>query len=253
MGKGGGGGAGASAVPLLGSVAVSEGNQFALCVDSRVGGEWDASSPLLSGSEKQFDLAGDGRIVKKINHDEDNQHCVMTSQVMKNGLHRISFKFSAYYENDRGVFFGVVRDGVAWNERPPWDGCWFISTLGQYVGSKRWNVLACEGYSAGSIAEGAIVSLELDVDKGTLRFWLDGKPHGPEWFGGEKINGELRWAAIVENEGASVEIMPTPELEPWKEWDFDEWRPMGEELPPRSLRLGIAYGQPKIGWDRGIT
>ena len=111
-------------------------------------------------------------------------------------------------------------------------------------------MLACEGYSAGSIAEGAIVSLELDVDKGTLRFWLDGKPHGPEWFGGEKINGELRWAAIVENEGASVEIMPTPELEPWKEWD---WERMGEELPPRSLRLGIAYGQPVIGWDRGIT
>ena len=66
----------------------------------------------------------------------------------------------------------------------------------------------------------------------------------------KKINGELRWAAIVENEGASVEIMPTPELEPWKEWD---WERMGEELPPRSLRLGIAYGQPVIGWDRGIT
>ena len=36
---------------------------------------------------------------------------------------------------------------AAWNELPPWDGCWFISTLGQYVGSKRWNVLACEGYN----------------------------------------------------------------------------------------------------------
>ena len=70
------------------------------------------------------------------------------------------------------------------------------------------------------------MSLELDVDKGTLRFWLDGKPHGPVWFGGEKINGELRWAAINQNEGVSVEIMPTPELEPWKEWDFGR---MGEE------------------------
>ena len=70
---------------------------------------------------------------------------------------------------------------------------------------------------AGDIAEGAIVSLELDLDKGTLRFWLDGKPHGPGWSSGVKINGKLRWAVIAENEGTSVEIMPTPELEPWKE------------------------------------
>ena len=43
--------------------------------------------------------------------------------------------------------------------------------------------------------------------------------------------------------------MPTPELEPWKEWDGER---MGEELPPRSSRLGIAYGRPRVGIDRGV-
>ena len=32
---------------------------------------------------------------------------------------------------------------------------------------------------AGDINEGQIVSMEADLDKGTLRFWVDGKPHGP--------------------------------------------------------------------------
>ena len=137
---------------------------------------------MLSGPEKQFDLAGDGRIIKKINHDEDYEHCVMTSQVMENGLHRISFKFSVYYEDDRDVFFGVVRDGVATNELPDYDDYWFISTLGQLHGNGRMPLDRGDtiprrgrgGGIAGDIAEGAIVSLELDLDKGTLRFWLDG-------------------------------------------------------------------------------
>jgi hypothetical protein len=32
---------------------------------------------------------------------------------------------------------------------------------------------------AGKINEGQIVSMEAALDKGTLRFWVDGKPHGP--------------------------------------------------------------------------
>ena len=31
--------------------------------------------------------------------------------------------------------------------------------------------------SAGEINEGQIVRMEADLDKGTLRFWVDGKPH----------------------------------------------------------------------------
>ena len=56
-----------------------------------------------------------------------------------------------------------------------------------------------------------------DLDKGTLRFWLDGQPHGPGWSSG--VEGKLRWSASMFSEGVAVQIVPTPELQPWVEWD----------------------------------
>ena len=55
--------------------------------------------------------------------------------------------------------------------------------------------------------------MEADLDKGTLRFWVDGKPHGPGRSSG--VTGRLRWAVILYYKGAAVEIVPTPELQPW--------------------------------------
>ena len=74
------------------------------------------------------------------------------------------------------------------------------------------------GDGAGKINERQIViSMEADLDKGTLRFWLDGKPHGPPgWSSG--VAGRLRWAVSVYHKGAAVEIVPTPELQPWTPW-----------------------------------
>jgi hypothetical protein len=40
--------------------------------------------------------------------------------------------------------------------------------------------------------EGQIVSMEADADKGALRFWLDGKQHGPGFMSG--VEGRVRWA-----------------------------------------------------------
>jgi hypothetical protein len=37
---------------------------------------------------------------------------------------------------------------------------------------------------AGRIKEGQIVSMEADLDKGTLRLWVDGKQHGPSLSSG---------------------------------------------------------------------
>ena len=70
---------------------------------------------------------------------------------------------------------------------------------------------------AGSIIEGQIISMIADLDKGTLRFWLDGQPHGPGWSSG--VKGKLRWSVSVLYEGAAVQIVPTPELQPWVDWD----------------------------------
>jgi hypothetical protein len=64
---------------------------------------------------------------------------------------------------------------------------------------------------AGFINEGRIVSMEADLDKGTLRFWVDGKPHGPGWDSG--VVSRLRWAVSLFYKGTAVEIVPTPELQ----------------------------------------
>jgi hypothetical protein len=64
---------------------------------------------------------------------------------------------------------------------------------------------------AGEINAGQIVSMEADLDKGTLRFWVDGKPHGPGWSRG--VTGRLRWAVCLFYTGGAVEIVPTPELQ----------------------------------------
>ena len=72
-------------------------------------------------------------------------------------------------------------------------------------------------YCAGGINEGQIISMVADLDKGTLRFWLDGQPHGPGWSSG--VKGKLRWSVCMLHEGAAVQIVPTPELQPWTEWD----------------------------------
>ena len=69
--------------------------------------------------------------------------------------------------------------------------------------------------AAGRIKEGQIVSMEADLDKGTLRFWVDGKQHGPGWSSG--VTGRLRWAVSLFYKGAAVQIVPTPELQPWSQ------------------------------------
>ena len=69
---------------------------------------------------------------------------------------------------------------------------------------------------AGKINPGQILTIEADLDKGTLRFWVAGKPHGPGYTSG--VTGRLRFATSVYRKGNSVQIVPTPELQPWAPW-----------------------------------
>ena len=52
--------------------------------------------------------------------------------------------------------------------------------------------------------------MQVDMDAGTLKFLLAGKPHGPGYTSG--VTGPLRWATTICYEGNYVAIMPTPEL-----------------------------------------
>ena len=134
---------------------------------------------------------------------------------MESGQHRISIKLmkgSASYFNH---LFGVVRDGRAWDGGLPnsesTDAWYMISGFGSLWGNGKHN-----SDRAGEINEGQIISMVADLDKGTLRFWLDGQPHGPGWSSG--VKGKLRWSVSMFDEGSAVQIVPTPELQPWTPW-----------------------------------
>jgi hypothetical protein len=131
---------------------------------------------------------------------------------MEYGKHRRSLKLikgegNGYLEH----CFGLVRDGAAWDKdhglRESTDA-WYMASSGGLWGNGKAN-----DDGAGNIKEGQIVSMEADLDKGTLRFWVDDKPHGPGW--GSGVTGRLRWAVCLYGKGAAVQIVPTPELQPW--------------------------------------
>ena len=114
--------------------------------------------------------------------------------------------------------FGLVRDGAAWNKdhgvKESTDA-WYMDNGGGLYGNGKHG-----DDDAGYINEGQIVTMEADLDKGTLRFWVDGKPHGPGWSSG--VTGRLRWAVSLYYKGNSVQIVPTPELQTWVAPESDE-------------------------------
>jgi hypothetical protein len=119
-------------------------------------------------------------------------------------------------------FFGLARDGAAWDKdhgEAASTDAWYLCNEGCLWGNGK------EGEDeAGKIKEGQIVSMEADLDKGKLRFWVDGKQHGLGYTSG--VTGHLRWAVSVGFKSTAVEIVPTPELQPWTPWvpppDSDE-------------------------------
>jgi hypothetical protein len=132
---------------------------------------------------------------------------------MESGKHRISLKMMKGEGNDyMGRMFGLVRDGAAWDKfhaaRSSTDAWYMSSYGGSLYGNGKYN-----DDNADNINEGRIVSMEADLDKGTLRFSVDGKQHGPGHKSG--VEGRARWAVSLACKGAAVEIVPTPELQPW--------------------------------------
>ncbi len=139
-----------------------------------------------------------------------NDNCLWSTRVMESGKHRMSLKLIRGEGNGYlSHLFGLVCDGAAW-EKCHADGestdAWYMGSDGALYGNGK----DCDD-KAGKIEEGQIVSMEADLDKGTLRFWVDGKPHGPGWSSG--VTGRLRWAVCLFYKGGAVQIVPTPELQ----------------------------------------
>jgi hypothetical protein len=72
------------------------------------------------------------------------------------------------------------------------------------------------GNEAGEVLKSQVLTMQVDLNKGTLKFWVDGISHGPGFARG--VTGPVQWAVSMYGAGNTVQIVPTPELEPWKEW-----------------------------------
>ena len=168
---------------------------------------WDATSDMTTQSV--FALSGiDNSIATKIAKDRNYDNCMMTGPVMEGtGKHTISMKLGQGDVEDTDMYCGVVRDGVACNKDHANRG----STDAWYIEGSRgslWGNGKQGDDGAGEINEGQVLTMQLDLDAGTLKFWVDGKPHGPGWTSG--VTGRLRWATSIFHEGNSVQIVRTP-------------------------------------------
>ena len=168
---------------------------------------WDATSDLIK--QGMFALSGPSdSIATKIDKHEDCGNCMMTGPVMEGtGKHTISMKLGKGDSNYMGIYCGVARDGVACDQDYGKAGsteAWYMSSGG---GSLYGNGKNGDD-DADEIKEGQVLTMQVDLDAGTLKFWLDGKPHGPGWTSG--VTGRLRWATSVGFKGNTVQIVPTP-------------------------------------------
>ena len=182
----------------------------ALCVKPEAVWEWDAASEL--GKDKVFELSGPNSIATKIDQDQDSKNFMVVGRAMGvgTGKHTISMKLVKGSAYDIFIHCCVVRDGAPcneWHATQESTDSWFMWRYnGGLIGNGKYN-----DDSAGRIKPGQILTMQVDTDAGTLKFWLDGKPHGPGYSSG--VTGPLRWATNVYPTGSSVEIVPTPELQ----------------------------------------
>ena len=135
------------------------------------------------------------------------------------GKHTISMKLAKGSGDYMYILCGVVRDGAPCNE----DHASRDSTVGWFM-SSNCGSLCGNGKEyddqAGMIETGQVLTMQVDMDAGTLKFWVDGKPHGPGYTSG--VTGPLRFAATIYKQGNATKIVPTPELQPWTPWEPPE-------------------------------
>jgi hypothetical protein len=147
-------------------------------------------------------------------------------------LHTISFVVGGGYRRGQSpprAICGVVRAGMPHNvnpsQGPPITG-WFLDTatgglqcptlLANAAG--RGRATGCECQSAGPLHRGEVLTMQLDTDKGTLKFWANGQTYGPGYrteFDGTgmmygKITGAVQWAVTIPYQMDFVRIVPNP-------------------------------------------
>ena len=133
---------------------------------------------------------------------------MVTGPVMEGtGKHTISMKVGKGDGEKIYMMCGVARDGVACDKEYGAAEDTEAGYMNSFNGALYGNGKQGDDY-AGEINDGQVLTMQVDLDAGTLKFWLDGKLHGPGWTSG--ATGRLRWATSVYWKGNSVQIVPTP-------------------------------------------
>ena len=163
--------------------------------------------------DKTFSVSEDLSTVCRSVDDGDWDNCMMVVPAMApgTGQHTISMKLDC--KGQQYMSCGVVREGALWNV----DHAHFYSTMGWFIHAEDGGLFGNgkdDDDQAGDVLPGQVVTMQVDLDKGTLKFWVDGKQHGPGYTDG--VTGPVQWAVSVFGQGDSVQIVPTPELEPWQ-------------------------------------
>merc|ERR1719197_2235872 len=173
---------------------------------------WDYQNELVE--EGVFNIEKNAKRVTKIDEAQCYENLITVDATMTEGMHTISLKLHSDQKSSRNpnrIYAGVVRSDADRRE----DHCVASSTDGFFIdswfGSLHGNGKQRDD-DAGEIEEGRILTMTLDLNAGTLRFWLDGKLHGPGFWNGipASSEGTFCWAASVVHAGCGLEIVPNP-------------------------------------------
>ena len=177
----------------------------ALCVMLEAEWEWDTTSELIT--DQVFELnCPNNSIATKIDQHANDSNCMVVGRVMRAGIgkHTISIK----QEQGSAGYTSILCDADHW-KRESRVGWFMYSAYGGLCGNGKHH-----DDMAGRIKAGRVLAMQLDMDAGTLKFWVDDKPYGPGYTSG--VTGPLRWAATLFYTSNTVEIVSTPELQPWE-------------------------------------
>ena len=160
----------------------------------------------------------DNRCATKV-HGDDWEGCISLGKVVEEGKCTISCELSGT-ESDcpwyacRSVCFGVMRPGAkecseGFPSKENLDYFLLNTVNGLHGNGKMFSD------KAGRIRDGQVLTMEVDLDVGTLKFWVDGKPHGSGWTSG--VTGPVQVVAkMFWSNAGSIHIVPTPELQPYE-------------------------------------
>lgn len=112
-------------------------------------------------------------------------------------------------DGDLSVTATAIADAEA--EAASGRNSWFISTSGELSGTDTDDGSVDSSDESECISSGQVLTMQLNTDEGTLKFFVNGRPNGLRFTQG--VVGPVRWATSVAYKGNSVRIVSNPQLQ----------------------------------------